>query len=1133
MSELNHRRSLIDKHSTLEEQIGILEKVSKSGKENEHLPADNTEQLPSPKVNSESAGHPKSKPVALVPPRMLSLDHKTTLSPVAAPGSPTSDAETSQDDSMPTTSSTSPRRRRGRPRTRNREDSESALQQDSPERSKTDVESTVLQNAVPEQTIVSSSCSGAISNSMSFLNRTTPNKSVTYHAFSALEDRAPIVFPQGVTSKSLADENTRDFLKTSSRLLSVSGKWKPVEQVWKPIDVSPALPPPRSTTEFTSIIPKTTHSAATIQQNSVLVSTREAEQSAEKRHPQNKHCKSYSDSKVFDYYKHATLKSNEYNRRKTVDDDVDGHFSRSLSRHSHPPSQSSHVPQYVNYAHNQYYHHMQKDKNMEPHPESRSGMHNLRFPPPYSRQASVPVSSVTSFYDHLSKMRPDPVSIDQSKKRKKKKSKGKKEDKNCSETSISEANTSQISETSSSSTSDSLRSTLANTEDALSPQQREVRNVKNEMLPVGITAQETEQAIESLRSDEQIEPTLASLGAAKSEPTSTICSVLRSNECASEPSPVLHSPTYPPQSSKQDSPSPVEAEIDHTSGVLNAKSSTPPVGVISETASKVSSVIEETPNKQKVETSDSGACILPSFQGIEAPRNVITNSRHSASQQSRSSSVPPRGEQSFPPTSVRMSPYQMFLHQAQQQQSRLLGNIDRSSESRFAQEQQISRKSHSPVRGMQHASLNQEGGYKPYLCPTSRSFARPQDKGASKTDAEQVPVCTSSKDIPSFPPTASVLYHHQLSEMERQRQMNDAERHRQINEVERHRQVSDSGDRQRQVSDTERLSSLLAASKQYSLIPGMHTGKAHGIPFPHEMPSPRQLNTQQAELRRPPTIPGGLPISLACSLPGPGAYHLTSSIMSQPSSESCNPPPNKKPRGRRQAKNSRAGKIAEPLPGGMPMPARQAGVPNVGQLSSGQHQVNPGSGIVAGSSLNQESSSSKQPYFGSVMPGQAVRQAFSSTDVSRVIGIPSGKPEQAPGTVIRPTAVRLNTPANSANLIRPGELNPRSNMHPMHRSFLLSAPHPGSNPPPGMMERHNSVFARQEGSHSTGTAANTPGSGLSQTPNDISSLGAPIPHASPVNRSALEMVGGNKSEQSVVHTLERQGSVSSPTFPPQ
>ena len=231
LSALDRRRTLIDQQSSLSEQIAILEKISN--------PSDNSTSLNEKvgselKVNEEkiehenmkqktSSTHSKSRPVAFVPPRMLSQDKKNTVSPVTTSAyivqesaSVTSPTLRSPPDTpiIPTTGET--QRKRGRPRKKFKSTDTNSHRRSSSTQSDSSQDSNKVE--FDERPPLPQPQHPVSSNNSSNLLSTFTN---TYTTFQTHEQTAPISFNEStfLFSNNKNDEETKKFVKNSSKLL--------------------------------------------------------------------------------------------------------------------------------------------------------------------------------------------------------------------------------------------------------------------------------------------------------------------------------------------------------------------------------------------------------------------------------------------------------------------------------------------------------------------------------------------------------------------------------------------------------------------------------------------------------------------------------------------------------------------------------------------------------------------------------------------------------------------------------------------------------------------------------------------------------------------------------------------------
>jgi len=248
LSALNHRRSLIDRQSSLSEQVSILEKITNQKADDKASTNSNTEHTMRDKPNAIKAIS-KSRPVAFVPPRMLSQDKKNTVSPVTTtttqfPSVNQSDSylnSVSQSESQLNSNNQShesaasaavavatPPRRRGRPRKKPSESSSDtrlrspSVQSDtSSQHSKTDM------NEISSNYNTNTSIrdENTIYNQAAARNPSSPR----YLQYNVMEERAPIIFPQLTTFEYSGDNSDtsdtkqmKKFLKSSSKLLEAA-----------------------------------------------------------------------------------------------------------------------------------------------------------------------------------------------------------------------------------------------------------------------------------------------------------------------------------------------------------------------------------------------------------------------------------------------------------------------------------------------------------------------------------------------------------------------------------------------------------------------------------------------------------------------------------------------------------------------------------------------------------------------------------------------------------------------------------------------------------------------------------------------------------------------------------------------
>lgn len=266
LTALNHRRSLIDKQSSLAEQISILEKISNTEQNSNASPIVDVVGDEENYKHSARVERPKPRPVAFVPPRMLSQDKKNSLSPEASVILSTRDPEfvseqstafasteqsinpafltinqsrdvartSSEQSDTPTTSA---RRPRGRPRKRLKTVEEyqrsSSTQSDSSQGSK--VEFDERQAVISETGRPPLNDMNNVANQQN--NQTSRNGS-HFDSYHVREERAPITFPLKQSNDS-PSEFSKEFLKTTGKLLSAAApKWRPVDELWVPLSHS-------------------------------------------------------------------------------------------------------------------------------------------------------------------------------------------------------------------------------------------------------------------------------------------------------------------------------------------------------------------------------------------------------------------------------------------------------------------------------------------------------------------------------------------------------------------------------------------------------------------------------------------------------------------------------------------------------------------------------------------------------------------------------------------------------------------------------------------------------------------------------------------------------------------------------
>ena len=240
---MNHRRSLIDKQSSLAEQVSILEKIS-GHSETKHVDSDVVDK------QNDKSNNPKPRPVAFVPPRMLSQDKMNTLSPIMSEPAATTMTTSTSNTNFQTPMSESPRRPRGRPRKRPKlENSErsSSTQSNSSLESKADLDERPALFREEWDTVLNGSAintyqgvnDGAahtdqgVNGGSAYSNQGVQQ----FISYQAHEERAPIHFPTNCTSL-VSDDNSKEFVKMSSKLLSTAaGKWQPLSKVdkWQPL----------------------------------------------------------------------------------------------------------------------------------------------------------------------------------------------------------------------------------------------------------------------------------------------------------------------------------------------------------------------------------------------------------------------------------------------------------------------------------------------------------------------------------------------------------------------------------------------------------------------------------------------------------------------------------------------------------------------------------------------------------------------------------------------------------------------------------------------------------------------------------------------------------------------------------
>lgn len=211
LSALNHRRSLMDQQSTLSEQISILEKISHVDGNKPSKEVIENEEEPTKSVNKKN-NRPKARPVAFVPPRMLSDNKKNTVSPDARHGN-LSMLDNDLPPNLP--------RRRKRARTNGYGTRSLSCCSDASRGSESDNENQMNQMNVDSESsvlfdeLISRPFNRNINANIGFVNLER-------------ESKAPISFPRADPDDNKCNNNgnhlggIEEFLKTSGKLLDVA-----------------------------------------------------------------------------------------------------------------------------------------------------------------------------------------------------------------------------------------------------------------------------------------------------------------------------------------------------------------------------------------------------------------------------------------------------------------------------------------------------------------------------------------------------------------------------------------------------------------------------------------------------------------------------------------------------------------------------------------------------------------------------------------------------------------------------------------------------------------------------------------------------------------------------------------------